>query len=144
MVHLNKSRLWKGVPTKLQMRRVGPCKILAKYGHNAYKVDLPNEVSMSPIFNVADLVPFKGELPSDSQRVSDLSHSLSDLSLPSSSTPIPQQVLDSRIIKKTRDHTYMEHLIKWKDKPVSEATWIPKSDFLKAGIPLSLLSKGVT
>jgi hypothetical protein len=56
MVHLNKSRLQKGVPTKLQMRRIGPCKILAKYGQNAYKLDLPTDLAISPIFNVQDLV----------------------------------------------------------------------------------------
>lgn len=50
MVHLNKEWLQKGVPSKLQMRRIGPCKILAKYGSNAYKVDLPTNVSLSPIF----------------------------------------------------------------------------------------------
>ena len=52
MVYLNKARLQKGVPTKLQMKRVGPCKILTKYGANSYKVDLPSDLSISPIFNV--------------------------------------------------------------------------------------------
>ena len=44
MVHLNKVRLQKGVPTKLQMKRIGPCKILARYGANNYKVDLPHDL----------------------------------------------------------------------------------------------------
>lgn len=44
------------------MKRVGPCKILAKYGALAYKVDLPNDLSISPIFNVPELVKFKGPL----------------------------------------------------------------------------------
>ena len=41
MVHLNKSRLQKGVPTKFEIKRVGACKVLAKYGANTYKVDFP-------------------------------------------------------------------------------------------------------
>ena len=32
MVHLNKARMEKGTSTKLQMRRLGPYPILAKYG----------------------------------------------------------------------------------------------------------------
>lgn len=69
MVHLNKAKLQNGVPSKLQMRRIGPCKILAKYRSNAYKVDLPTNVSLSPIFNVAGLIVFKGKPPKEIQRV---------------------------------------------------------------------------
>ena len=56
MVHLKKSRLQKGVPTKLWMKRVGPCKIIVKYMANAYKVDLPSDLGISIVFNVQDLV----------------------------------------------------------------------------------------
>ncbi|GLJ46427.1 hypothetical protein SUGI_0978450 [Cryptomeria japonica] len=118
MVHLNKEKLQKGVPRKLQMRRIGPCKILAKCGSNAYKVDLPTDISLSPIFNIADLIAFKGKPPEESQRVSDVTQSLSDLSFPPLSIPQAEQVLDSKVLKKTRNHTYMEHLIKWKENPI--------------------------
>ena len=60
MVSLKKSRLQKGVPIKLQMKRIGPCEILAKYGNKAYKVDLPLDMNISSVFNVADLIKFKG------------------------------------------------------------------------------------
>lgn len=63
MTHSKKSRLQKGVPTKLQMKRVGPCKIIAKYGANTYKIDLPLDLGISPIFNVQDFVEFKGKIP---------------------------------------------------------------------------------
>ena len=65
MVHLNKARLKKGVPTKFQMKRVGPCKIIEKYGENSYKVDFPSDLSIYPIFNVQDLVQFRGALPTN-------------------------------------------------------------------------------
>ena len=42
------------------MKRIGPCKVLEKYGSNAYKVDLPSDMSISPIFNVKDLIHYKG------------------------------------------------------------------------------------
>ncbi|GLJ40537.1 hypothetical protein SUGI_0836160 [Cryptomeria japonica] len=56
IIHLNKERLYKGIHSKLQMRRIGPCKVLEKYGNNAYKLDLLGDMALSPIFNVADLV----------------------------------------------------------------------------------------
>ena len=60
MVYRNKARLQNGIPSKLQMRRIGPCKILEKYGPNAYKIDLPKDMSLSPIFNVKELPPYRG------------------------------------------------------------------------------------
>lgn len=83
MVHLNKARLQKGVPSKLQMRRVGPCKVLAKYGINAYKVDLPGDMAFSPIFNVEDLVQYKGTLTTEDIQVSEVSQALSSTLRPS-------------------------------------------------------------
>lgn len=91
MVHLNKARIQKGVPIKLQMRRIRPCKILAKYGNNAYKIDLLEDMTLSPIFNVADLVPYKGTL----QRFYEVSQELSNLSLPPATRPQAEKVLDS-------------------------------------------------
>ena len=58
MVHLNKARLPKGVPSKLQMSR--PCKILEKYENNAYNIYLPKDIALSPTFNVTGMIPFKG------------------------------------------------------------------------------------
>ena len=60
MVYLNKTRFQKGIPRKLQMKRIGPCNILEKYGPNAYKVDLPKDMDIPPIFNVKEIIPYKG------------------------------------------------------------------------------------
>ena len=54
MVHLKKDRLAWGSHTKLMMKKIGPCEILEKYGENAYKVALPLDVAISPIFNVSE------------------------------------------------------------------------------------------
>ena len=42
------------------MKKIGPCEILEKYGENYYKVGLPLDVAISPIFNVLDLTLYKG------------------------------------------------------------------------------------
>jgi hypothetical protein len=41
------------------MKNIGPCKILRKFDANAYEIELPNDVGISPIFNVSDLYPYR-------------------------------------------------------------------------------------
>ena len=136
MVHLNKARLQKGIPTKLQIRRVGPCKVLAKYGENAYKIELPSDLGISPIFNVQDFLDFKGTLPHISPGIQE---DIEPTATPKVTKLEVEKLLDSRVKKTTRHKVYMEHLIKWKEKPVSEATWVAETEFKKVGIPLDLL-----
>ena len=41
------------------LRKLGLCQILMKFGTNAYEIQLSPEIGISPIFNIADLTPFK-------------------------------------------------------------------------------------
>ena len=41
------------------MKKIGPCRILRKFGENAYELELPMGIGISPIFNMADLYPYK-------------------------------------------------------------------------------------
>ena len=42
-------------------RAAGPYKIIEKINDNAYKLELPPEFGVSPIFNILDLKPYLGE-----------------------------------------------------------------------------------
>ena len=42
---------------KLKMKNIGPCNILRKFATNSYEIELPEDIDISSIFNVADLYP---------------------------------------------------------------------------------------
>jgi hypothetical protein len=45
----------------LKLKNIGPCKILRRFGENDYELELPEDVCISPIFNVTDLYIYREE-----------------------------------------------------------------------------------
>ena len=60
-VHLHKDRFPLGKFGKLKLRVDGPFNIIEKIGENAYKLQLPDEYEISPMFNVKDLRVYQDE-----------------------------------------------------------------------------------
>ena len=58
LAYLRKERFPKGEYNKLKLKKIGPCRILRKFSTNAYELEMPTRVGISPIFNVADIYPF--------------------------------------------------------------------------------------
>lgn len=52
MTHLKKERLPKGKLAKLLMKKIGSCRIVHKFGRNAYEIEIPQGLAIYPIFNV--------------------------------------------------------------------------------------------
>ena len=56
---MKKEHFLVGTYNKLKMKNFGPCKILKRHDFgNAYEVELPFELNISPIFNISDLTKF--------------------------------------------------------------------------------------
>ena len=60
-LHLRKDRFPELSKSKLMPRADGPFKIIEKINDNAYKLELPPELGLSPTFKISDLEPYLGE-----------------------------------------------------------------------------------
>jgi hypothetical protein len=59
LAHIRKEIFPRGTYNKMKMKKIGPCKILRKFEANAYEIELLDDVGISPIFNVADMYPYR-------------------------------------------------------------------------------------
>jgi hypothetical protein len=49
------------------MKKIGPCKILRKFDANTYDIEMPDDVGISPIFNVSNLYPYRKDDTEESE-----------------------------------------------------------------------------
>ena len=100
---------------KLSPRFFGPYKVLERIGEVAYKLDLPLDSAIHPVFLVSCL---KAKLGTHNISISQLPAVNSQGIL----TPKPAAVVQSRTIQLQR-RTITQLLIQWQGGSVDDATW---------------------
>jgi len=84
--------------SKLMSRATGPFKILEKINDNAYKLELPLDLGVSPTFNILDLRPYLGEdeMPS---RITPIQEGEDDGDITTEDTIIPSFIVQRLITR---------------------------------------------
>jgi hypothetical protein len=94
LAHLRKERFPKGTYNKLKMKKIRPCKVLKKFGANAYEIELLDGIRISPIFNVLDLYPYKDEEAGTSDEQPEVQWTKQ---MPVAEKPQMESILDKRV-----------------------------------------------
>ena len=114
----------------MKMKKIGPCKVLRKFGENAYEIELLDGIGIYPIFNIPNLYPYKDE-EADIGTEQPVIQWIKQL--PVAEKPQMECILNKRVGKKTRRKEYFEYLVKWKGHPVEDSSWETEAEIKKHG-----------
>jgi hypothetical protein len=106
---------------KLGMRYFGPFAVLAKIGNVAYKLQLPPEAKIHPVFHVSQLKLFKGNCSQPYFPLPALTNELGPVLQ-------PVDILQSRQLVQGKK-TIQQILVQWENLPEEEATWEELEEF---------------
>lgn len=118
LIRLRPERFPKGVFQKLHHRRAGPFKILQKLGLNAYHLELPSNLQISPVFNIEDLTAYNGHME-------DPVLNSPPINIPDYVKPKEEieAILDDQLVS-TRRGGYQKFMVKWRNRPLSDSCWL--------------------
>jgi hypothetical protein len=130
LAHLRKERFLRGVYNNLKMKKIGPCRVLKKFGVSAYEIELTDGIEISPIFNISDLYPYRAEETETGDEKLVIQW---EKQMPVAEKSHMECILDKRVSKKTRRKQYFEYVVKWKNHPVEDASWESEAEIQKHG-----------
>ena len=131
LVCIRPERIPKTFSKKLYARAMGPYSIICKLGSNAYLLDFPNDMNIRLVFNVEDLLPYRGTfepftLPS-SVSAGETSKCASTMPSLQYSKQMVDITLDDEFVT-SRDDDFHRFFVKWHDRPNYDITWIQEND----------------
>jgi hypothetical protein len=124
LAHLRNEIFPRGTYNKLKLKKIGPCKILKRFGENSYELELSKDVCISPIFNIADLYLYKED---GVERYEDQRKVQWEKQMHVAENPHMKKIIDQRVGKKTRRKTYFEYLVKWQGRTTKYASWVSEA-----------------
>lgn len=123
----------KGKHTKLLMKKVGPFQIFRKHEMNAYEIEFPPHLGISPIFNIFNLNPYKGDVNVGSEvQLEEFEEDVAGI--PAHEPRKLDKILETKIIKQTRKNVYKKYLVQWKGNPEEESVWMDEQEIYKHGL----------
>ena len=133
MIRLKPERFPSRTFKKLHAHGAGPFKVIKKISSNAYVLELPSDLGISPTFNVSDLIEYKEPMmiPSEPFGPDPIFESEPIPECPPTAFPKKrekiEQILDVKIVT-TRNRDYYRYLVRWQGRPESDNSWITGED----------------
>ena len=101
-----------------------------KFSANAYEIELPSNLEISPTFNVSDIYPFKDS----GVQVEEMIHLQigKDSYLRKNNHRLKLSL--TKGFQRRPETEYFQYLVKWKDQPSKDAVWMTKIDISKYNV----------
>ena len=133
MAYLKKERFPKGTYNKLKLKNIGPCNVLRNFSTNAYEIELPSDLHISPIFNVSDLYPFRdADIQPDGVILYRDDPTIDwKGQIPQKEKPHIEAILDKIILRRIRKKTFFQYLVKWRNQTTEDAAWMTEQEISK-------------
>ena len=114
----------KGIPDKIKKRFMGPFKIQARIGEQAYRFLLPDTWKVHPVFHISLLKKWNAidlqeeeEFPIEELEIEEPYYEI-------------EKLLRWKKVKRNRQ-LKKEYSVLWKVYPIEEAQWVPAENFMK-------------
>ena len=142
LAHLRKERFPKGEYNKLNLKKIGPCKILRNFSANAYELEIPYDMRISHIFIVVELYPYKGNVVEALEDIQDHTTKRRQ-QIPTVKPMEIEKILGKRTTKRPKKKECFEYSVKWQEHMVEDSNWIIEYEIQLKGFDLANIEENL-